>query len=191
MYCPFQETCAGSSLKLRQQCHHLRLISGIVPIIRWSSVLEMVFGQNILRIRREHLRWKTPNFLLMECVTFLDPEQYRTTNTVLLKILRFEGRLMFVDFQTLLRTAKVPLDIDILSLISLPEFPSLAILLPRYTNSSTSSEALLLVVTDFSFLPLILMRLVLVMLLLRPICFPNQSLAFMSWRRRDNYCLSK
>ena len=105
----------------------------------------------------------------MECVTFLDPEQHRRkANTVLLTILRFEGRLMFVDLQTLVRAAKVPVAFDILPLKSFSDFPSLAILLPRYTNSSTLSEALLLMVTGSSFLPLILMGLVLVMLMLRP-----------------------
>ena len=41
------------------QCHIIRLIStdsGVVPVIWWSSVLEMVFCKQIPRIRRRHLR---------------------------------------------------------------------------------------------------------------------------------------
>ena len=158
------------------QHHLLRLISvdsGVDPVIRWSSVLEMMFVQKILRIRRRHLHWKTSNLLLMGCVTYQDSEPYRrTVNTLLLKVLSFVGRLMCVDLKTLCRVANAPPVFDILLSTSLSEFPSLVILLPRYTNSSTSSKAVLL--TGSSFFALIFMSFVFVMLMLRPICFPSE-----------------
>ena len=64
---------------------------------------------------------------------------------------------MCADIQTLCRAAKAPLAFDILlsTCTSFSEFPSLVTLLPRYTNSSTSSKAVLLMVTGSSFFALI------------------------------------
>ena len=124
----------------------------------------------------------------MECDTFQDSESYNwTTNILLLNILSFVGRMMRVDLQTLCSTAKAPLAFDFLLSTSFFEFRSLVILLRRYTNSSTSSKAVLLMVTGSSFLVFIFMVFLLVMLKLRSICFPSESvmsiLARMSWWR--------
>ena len=103
---------------------------GMVVVLRYRSLFEMVLGQKIRRILLRHHVWKTSRLLVMMFVTFQDSAPYRrTAKTMLLKILILVLVLILVDFQTFFSDANVPLTLFIRAFTSSSEFPSDVILL--------------------------------------------------------------
>ena len=123
-----------------------------------SSSYEILLGQNILRIfqnkclrkilRSKHLFWKVCILWAILVVSFHHSAPYsKPLRTLLLKILRLVLVPTCFDFQMFFSMAKDWFAFVILELTSLSESPSVAILLPRYVNSFTSSVSQLFMVT--------------------------------------------
>ena len=133
----------------------------------------MVLGQKILRTVLRHLVWNTSILWHMDCDTFQDSAPYRRTpRTLLLKILSLVSVPILEDLQMFQSIANAPRALDSLCRTSISEFPSVVILLPRYTNSCTSSMFLLWMVSCWSDLALIFISLVSSVLMLSPTSLP-------------------
>jgi len=84
----------------RQRLIWIVRVNGVIPVLLYRSLFEMVFGQKILRIRRSDLFWKTSSFLSMVAVVFQHSGPYMNTlRTLLLKICILVRILMIVDLR--------------------------------------------------------------------------------------------
>lgn len=111
--------------------------------LQYNFLLKMTIRQNIWRMHRRHLSWNSYCFLSMVVEVFQHSEPYRRTpRTLILKILTIVWVLRPVDLQTVLSIEKVWLALVIRVLISWSQSLSVVILLPKYTNSITSSNGL-------------------------------------------------
>ena len=101
-----------------------------------------------MRIFRKHLFWKVCILWAILVVSFQHSAPYsKTLRTLLLKILSLVLVHTYFDFQMFFSMAKDWLALVILEFTSLSESPYVAILLPNYVNSFTSSMSLLFMVT--------------------------------------------